>query len=125
MHRLLKLILIPGLLLSLSACRTNTPSEPEPSPLTGVYQLVELVDASGQNSEALIEHLREQGQEAVLTLNEDGSGTLTLFTTERSVTWTETELVIDGEPMDLSYDQGTITLFGKDNTGKMVFHPLN
>ena len=126
MQKLSKLLLMISLLLPLSSCKPQTSvAEPEPSPLVGEYKLVELVDAAGEDSSTLIDHVREQGYEVSLSLNEDGTGTMVMFTSAHDLTWTDTEVVINGDTMNLAYDQGTLTIFGKDGPGKMVFQALN
>ena len=126
MQKLSKLLLMISLLLPLSSCKPQTSeAEPKPSPLVGEYKLVELVDAAGEDSSTLIDHVREQGYEVSLTLNEDGTGTMVMFTSTHDLTWTETEVVINGDTMNLAYDQGTLTISGKDGLGKMVFQALN
>lgn len=126
MQKLSKLLLMISLLLALSSCKPQTSeAEPEPSPLVGEYKLVELVDAAGEDSSTLIDHVREQGYEVSLSLNEDGTGTMVMFTSAHDLTWTDTEIVINGDTMNLAYDQGTLTISGKDGPGKMVFQALN
>ena len=126
MQKLSKLLLMISLLLPLSSCKPQTSeAEPEPSPLVGEYKLVELVDAAGEDSSTLIDHVREQGYEVSLSLNEDGTGTMVMFTSAHDLTWTDTEVVINGDTMNLAYDQGTLTISGKDGLGKMVFQALN
>ena len=126
MQKLSKLLLMISLLLPLSSCKPQTSeTEPEPSPLVGEYKLVELVDAAGEDSSTLIDHVREQGYEVSLSLNEDGTGTMVMFTSAHDLTWTDTEVVINGDTMNLAYDQGTLTISGKDGSGKMIFQALN
>lgn len=126
MQKLYKLLFILLLVLPLTACKqSGAAAKSEPSPLIGEYKLVELVDAEGNDSSTLIDNVREQGYEVTLSLKEDGTGTMIMFTSQHDIAWTETEMNINEDVMDLAYDQGTLTLSSKEGAGKMVFQSLN
>ena len=129
MNKILKALFSGLLMFTLSACKkeasgTGT-ADAAKSKLVGDYKLAELVDVRGDDSSDLLDMVKEQGYEVSLSLFEDGTGKMIVFTSEYDITWTEEELVLGGHPMKLSLDNNLITLSeAGEKAGRMVFKPL-
>ena len=124
MRRLLFKITVLGLLFSLAGCQNE--KEPEPLPVEGTYKLTELVDSEGTDSGKLLANIQAEGEEVSMILNEDGTGTLYIFDEPHSLTWTETEIVLEGQSLPMDWTLENLTLHGgNEGNGKMVFQKEN
>ncbi|MBR2675617.1 MAG: hypothetical protein IKE28_01715 [Solobacterium sp.] len=120
MRRLLYKIAVLGLLFSLAGCQKE--KEPEPLPIEGTYKLTELVDSEGTDAGKLLANIQEEGEKVTMVLNDDGTGTLNIFDEPHSLTWTETEIVLEGQSLPMDWSPENLILHGgNEGTGRMVF----
>ena len=93
---------------------------PGTSELIGTYQMTGMDD--GETSEEELAKMMSLGISFLLTLNEDGTGALELFGESETLTWDDSHLYSNDEPIDFTYDNGSLVL-SKDGTS-MTFVKL-
>lgn len=114
------------ILLLVSGCGSaGTPEQTAEETIpAGNYILAELYDENGASLTDRITELEQLGRTITLQLNEDGTGTYTLFGDAQTVAWTNNDITIEGQTMPLEWNGQTITILSSgESQGRMVFVP--
>ena len=111
MKQLLNYCVVMMLAICLFGCtREEAAPQPTPVPLAGSYRLIQMVDQEGSDVTEDLEMLGDVGLTVTLELNEDGTGTMNMFSENADITWTETEIVMNGQSIPLTFEDGVLTL---------------
>ncbi len=97
MKKLFLFLILIVLTLSTAACTDSSPAAENDSPV-GVYNLVKAVSGGVEYKAA------EAGMSGVLTLNEDGTGTLEAMGGKLDVTWDSEKKTITSSTIEDSYE---------------------
>ena len=81
-----------------------------PKERAGTYYLTGMVSGGEETKTSDLALMEEAGMVAKLVLNEDGTGTMELFGEESTVTWTDQEVLMDGESAVYTWEEGKIVL---------------
>ncbi len=81
-----------------------------PKERAGTYYLTGMVNGGEETKATDLALMEEAGMIAKLVLNEDGTGTMTLFGEESVVTWNDQEVLVDGEGAVYTWEEGKIIL---------------
>lgn len=120
MKKLTALLLAALLLLSLGAAASA-----EEMPSAGAYTLTGMTDENGKSLEEEIAALTEMGEQAVLTVAEDGSAVLDLFgeTAELRFDPAAGVVLIDEEPSPYTVSESTLLLYDPNSGLSLRFAP--
>lgn len=80
----------------------------------GTYEMTAMSE-NGQDMTSTVESLKAFGLTATMTIKDDGTGTLSLFGTDYSLTWDDKTVTYGGQAVEYKFDGKTIT-FGNDET---------
>lgn len=85
------------------------------SPSVGEYKLLSIVDSDGQVMQEELEVLEENNLSISLKLDKEHNGTFHLFGQDVPITWTNKEIVMNGEKLPIKYNKHSFQV--KDPSG--------
>ncbi len=91
----------------------------------GTYYLVGMLENNEMMGTDVLQKMGAFGLSSELTLNEDGTGTFTLFGEVTDLTWDDKTITVDEEPADYVFEDDFLKIFAGDESTQLILSAMN